>query len=77
MNFLATYWWVFLILMFFCYALVMANQLKRMKRIVSLDGEGFGMFKGMFSLFLFGLVGSLSGVLFVIGGIVAIIRAVK
>lgn len=74
MNFLATYWWVFLILMFVFYALVMKNQLSRMKRIASFDDdEGFGIFKAAFSLVL----GSASGILFAIGGIVAIIRAVK
>jgi hypothetical protein len=101
MTFLATYWYMFMLLTFILWGLAVAFQLRNMQGIgkipldmlKSLDTEddeevksmqemiggavnnGFsGFFNGMIPVLLFGLLGMASGILFLIGVVVAIIQ---
>lgn len=81
-QFLATYWWAFLIAAVLFGFLAGLNQVRRMKRMVGGFGSTFddgfdGFTKGLGTLVLFGLLASVSTVLTVIGVVVAIINHVK
>lgn len=82
MEFVGTYWWIWLIGMFVCMALVMVNQVKRIKRMHSefnLENRniGAGFKKGMLTFVIATLAASGFSILFLIGVVVQIINYAK
>ena len=107
MTFLATYWWLFLIVTCICFGIAVALQLRNMRGIKQIPFDmmknlntdkwlnedesdaglfGFtsgmndrynGFLNGMLPVALFGLLGTGSGILFLIGVVVAIIQYAK
>jgi 1,4-dihydroxy-2-naphthoate octaprenyltransferase len=77
MNFLANFWWLFLILAVVCMMIALLNQIGRMKRISNLTAFGdarSGFLQGLVPFVLAGLGASVFGLLAIVGIIVAIVR---
>lgn len=69
MEFLAKTWGLWLVIAVVCYGYALFNQLRRMKRMMDSDfDDGFkGFLKGVASMILAGLAGTVSFILFVVG----------
>lgn len=80
MEFIATYWWVWLIGTFVCFAVTMFNQINRIRRMHrDFDSNsGFdGFTKGLFVFAIGGLGSAVFGILFLIGVVIQIINYAK
>lgn len=73
MQFIASYWMLWLILMVAFGGYALHNQLRRMKQVLSMDVEGAS--NGLGALMVSGLLASASGVLLLIAIIVNIMHS--
>ena len=74
MDFLATYWWAFLVVAILCVATALGLQLRNMKKLSEGDGNIFGRFA---FVAVFMLAGGVNFLLTAIGVVVAIINHSK
>ena len=73
MEFIANYWWVFLIIWIISLAYTISNQIERMKRMMNTENDDFSsFFKGIYGLAIGVIISSVSFVLFVVGSIIKI-----
>ena len=80
MEFIATYWYIWLVVMLVGYGYALANQYRRMKGMMtapmsSFDSVGGSFFKGMGLMFVAAAIGAGGMVMLVIAIIVNIIRS--
>lgn len=82
MQFIANYWWLWMILSVCCWVYCFFNQLKRMKEVASTSRSNLfdikkSFFSGQANLIIFGLSGSMLGLLLLIEVVLNIIRYAK
>lgn len=77
MIFIATYWWLWLILTFICYGYAILNQISRITNMQKFDGNFDNFTKGLASMAVAVLLGSVFTFLTIIGVIVQLINYAK
>jgi uncharacterized membrane protein YhaH (DUF805 family) len=77
MTFIATYWWVWLILTFVCYGYAAFNQISRITNMQKFDGNFDNFTKGLASMVVAALLGSVFTILAIIGVIIQLIDYAK